>query len=142
MTGYIYFDQIFMYTIIMIVPRAIWPQKPGNPGTKAQLYGLNQAAVSSGFAYPCLGEYYYSFGTIGVVFFMGVIGHWLANAALKYRVNSSKDIDLVIYSVTVAMMLQLLIRGYTPGNFYLVLALYIPYWIVDSYYKKYSYQKN
>ena len=142
LTDYLYFDQILFYTIILAVPRVIWPGKPGNPGTKAQLYGINQYAVNSGFAYPCLGEYYYSFGITGVVFFMGIMGHWLASTAVKYRVNCNKEVDLVIYSVTVSMMLQLLIRGYTPGNFYLVLALYIPYWFVDSYYKKHAVAVN
>ena len=138
LTDYIYFDQILFYTVIMAIPRMIWRDKPRNPGTKAQLYGMNQAAVDSGFAYPCIGEYYYGFGVFGVMFFMGVIGHWLANAAVKYRVNYSKNADLVIYSITVALMLQLLIRGYTPSNFYLVLAMYVPYWFVDSYYKKHA----
>lgn len=136
MTPYIYFDQIVVYTIIMAIPRTIWPSKPLNPGTKAQLYGMNAAAVASGFAYPCLGEYYYGFGELGVVVFMGILGRWLASLSNQYRKNAKSAFDIVLYCVTIPLTLQLLIRGYTPSNFYLVLALFIPYWLVNSILRK------
>lgn len=136
MTNYIYFDQILIYTLVMAIPRAIWPGKPLNPGTEAQLYGMNAAAVASGFAYPCLGEYYYGFGTIGVIVFMGMLGSWQAKNSNKYRSNASTELDFVIYCISVPLMLQLVIRGYTPSNFYLILALFIPYWIFNSYIRK------
>lgn len=138
MTPYLYFDQIVVYTLVMAIPRAIWPGKPSNPGTEAQLYGINRYAVVGGFAYPCLGEYYYGFGTIGVVVFMGIIGAWLAKISNRYRRNAQTELDLVIYCIAVPLMLQLLIRGYTPSNFYLVLALFIPYWAVKAYAKRFS----
>lgn len=136
MTNYIYFDQILIYTLVMAIPRAIWPGKPLNPGTEAQLYGMNAIAVASGFAYPCLGEYYYGFGTIGVIVFMGMLGAWQAKNSNKYRRNAVTELDFVIYCISVPLMLQLLIRGYTPSNFYLILSLFIPYWIFNSYIRK------
>ena len=103
---------------------------------KAIALGIDDYAVRAGYAYPLIGEYYYSCGTFGVIFYMGILGMWLARNAVRYRVNAQKIPDLVIYSVTVALLFQVIIRGYTPGNFYLILALYIPYWAVDWYYRK------
>ncbi len=136
MTPYIYFDQIVIYTLIMAVPRAIWPSKPLNPGTAPQLLGMNEAAVNSGYAYPCLGEYYYGFGFLGIIFFMLLLGLLFGHISKKYRYNSRTIVDLVIFSVATPMTLQLLIRGYTPSNFYLVLAMLLPGIILNRYIKK------
>ena len=130
-TDYLYFDQMVNYTVIMLIPRAIWPEKPLNPGTKAQLIGLGEDAVNSGYAYPNLGEYYYSFGIFGVLFFMALFGWWLAYITNKYRYRSRSLVDTVLYCTVVPMTLQLVIRGYTPSNFYLIIALFLPCWILN-----------
>ncbi len=131
MTPYLYFDQMLIYTMIMAIPRMIWPNKPLNPGTAAQYYGMGQTAVDSGYAYPNLGEYYYSFGTFGVLFFMGWFGYWLAKTTNKYRTHALNIFDIVKYCITVPLTLQLLIRGYMPSNFYLIIALYFPCWYLS-----------
>ena len=130
LTPYIYFDQMLQYTIILLVPRIIWPNKPLNPGTKAQLFGMNQAAVDSGYAYPFIGEYYYSFGILGVLLFCGIFGYWLANNCQKYRYSATTEYDYIWYSVSTPMILQLIIRGYTPTNFYYVIALIFPFLLI------------
>lgn len=129
LTNYIYADQMIIYTLILFIPRLIWRNKPGNPGTAAQLYGLNQAAVSSGYAYPCLGEYYYSFGLLGIIICLGIFGRCLSAVKVKYRDQTQDPVDYMIYSIYVTVVFQLIIRGYTPTNFYLVLVLVLPlYW--------------
>lgn len=133
MTPYLYFDQMLFYTLIMAIPRMLWPEKPQNPGTAAQYYGMGQSAVDSGYAYPNLGEYYYSFGVIGCVFFMGWFAWWLAKMTTCYRNKARNVIDVVWFSITVPLTLQLLIRGYTPSNFYLIIALFFPCWYVNRY---------
>ena len=126
LTPYIFADQMIVYTAILFVPRVLWKGKPGNPGTTVQLYGLNKVAVLSGYAYPCLGEYYYSFGLIGIIFFMGLFGWWMSKTIVKYRKSVRDPFNFMIYSLIVAVTFQLLIRGYTPTNFYLVMVLIIP----------------
>ncbi|MEE3458423.1 MAG: O-antigen polymerase [Candidatus Faecousia sp.] len=135
---YIYFDQIVVYTLIMAIPRAIWKGKPTSSNSVAQLYGLNYTAVQSGFAYPCIGEYFEGFGLFGVLFFMGCYGAWLSRISVKYRIRCRCAADYVYYAVIVATMLQLIIRGYTPSNFYLVVTLSVPYWLTISYIKKHA----
>lgn len=131
MTPYLYFDQMLIYTMIMAIPRIIWPNKPLNPGTAAQYYGMGQSAVDSGYAYPNLGEYYYSFGIIGVFVFMSWFGYWLGKTTNKYRSGAMNIIDVIKYCVTVPLTMQLMIRGYMPSNFYLIIALYFPCWYLS-----------
>lgn len=128
-----YLNIIVLYTIIMIIPRAIWPGKPESSVDEPLLYGINDAAYYGGFAYPNLGEYYYALGVFGVILFMGITGFWLAKVENKFRVNATTSLDYVQYSILVPATFQLIIRGYTPGNFYLIIALSIPLWIIKKY---------
>lgn len=135
-TPYLHGKQMIIYTIIMLIPRAIWSGKPGNPGTVAQAIALGNGAISSGSAYPGLGEYYYEFGLTGIVFWMSVFGLWLKRIEDKFRYSASSRIDQMIYCTILGIILQLLIRGYTPSNFWMLVFAIIPYWIIKTFFVK------
>lgn len=129
MVSYMYGKQIFIYTIIMFIPRMVWPGKPGNPGMDAIKIGLSDYAAAAGQAYPNIGEFYYEFGIIGVIIFMSFFG-WLLRK-IKYRYLYSNDpLDIIIISIWVPSTLQLVIRGYTPSNFYLLVFMLMPIWLL------------
>ena len=136
MTSYLFGKQMIIYTMIMFIPRAIWKGKPGNPGTKAQELGINEIAVKSGSAYPCLGEYYYEFGILGVMFWMGIFGWWLQNLQIKYRFGAKSNVDLMIYTTIVGTILQLVIRGYTPSNFWMIIFSMLPFLIIKKFFMR------
>ena len=135
-TPYLHGKQMIIYTIIMLIPRAIWSGKPGNPGQIAQRIALGNVAISSGTAYPGLGEYYYEFGLMGIVFWMGIFGLWLKKIENKFRYSTSSRIDQMIYCTILGIILQLLIRGYTPSNFWMLVFALIPYWIIMTFFVK------
>ena len=124
-----YLDMIVIFTLKMIIPSAIWPDKYDGfvkPGIESYYGG---AFTGTGQAYPNLGEFYASCGAIGIVVFMALFGLLLGK--LTQRCDKSTDVTrLVIYSVTVANCLQTIIRGYTPSNFYLVLFSVAPVFFV------------
>ncbi len=128
MTNYLYGGQMIMYTAVMFIPRAIWHSKPGNPGTAAQLLALGKAAVDGGSAYPGLGEYYYDSGIIGVIVWSAIFGLWLSKMQRRYRYSAESHVDLMVYCTTLGLILQLVIRGYTPSNFWMFIFCMIPYW--------------
>ncbi len=132
-TPYLLGKQMIIYTVIMLVPRAIWHNKPGNPGTTATRISLGMVAVKGGSAYPCLGEYFYEFGLPGILIFMTIFGLWTKKYEYKLRIHRSSNIDLMKYCTLVGVILQLVIRGYTPSNFWLVVFCLIPYWFIDNY---------
>lgn len=136
MTNYLLGKQMILYTLIMFIPRFLWPGKPGNPGTEAQKLSLGKVAVLSGSAYPCLGEQYYEAGIVGIILCMGFFGWWMRNLQLNYRYNKKSNIDLMIYTSLVGIILQLVIRGYTPSNFWMIIFTMIPFWITKKIYMR------
>lgn len=131
-TPYLYGAQMIVYTAVMFIPRAIWKGKPGNPGTEAQKIALGKAAVLGGSAYPALGEYYYELGLFGIVFWMSVFGIWSRTFEEKYRYNADSIVDTMIYVTLLGSILQLVIRGYTPSNFWMIAFSVFPYWIIKK----------
>lgn len=136
MTDYLFGKQMIIYTMIMFIPRAIWKEKPGNPGIKAQELGINEVAVKSGSAYPCLGEYYYECGILGVIFCMSFFGWGMKNLQNKYRFEAKSKVDLMIYTTIVGTILQLVIRGYTPSNFWMIIFSMLPFWIMKKFFMR------
>ena len=111
----------------MMIPRAIWPSKPysyGGVGLKV-LIGNN---IASGQAYPNLGEFYYSLGIIGVVLGMLIYGYWNYCYKDKYF-KSNNYISITSYSILLGNNLQLIIRGFMPSNFWMVIFSMLPIWI-------------
>ena len=133
-TAFLYGKQIIFYTMIILIPRGIWPGKPGNPGTAAQEIALGQAAVSGGYAYPCLGEYYYDSGLFGIVFYTGAFGYLAATLYNKYRYKAKTEMDLMVYCTILSQIIQFVTRGYMPTNFWRVVVAVLPYWLFKRYY--------
>ena len=133
-TGFLFGKQIIIYTMIILIPRAIWPGKPGNPGTVAQGLALGQAAVMGGYAYPCLGEYYYDSGIFGIIFYTGLFGYLTSALQNRYRYKAKTEMDLMIFCTILSQIIQLVIRGYMPTNFWRMIVSVIPYWIFRRLY--------
>lgn len=126
--GYVFLRQILIGTVVMVIPRIIWPGKISSYGGVGlvELIGNN---IASGQAYPNLGEYYYAFGVFGVIVFMAIYGWWMKYTRNKYM-NRHDGLDLIVFSVLLGCNLQLIIRGYTPSNFWYVVFSVLPVWLV------------
>lgn len=121
--------QMFVYTAILMVPRVLWPSKPLPPVHDPIREGVSDYAAVAGAAYPNIGEYYFEFGVFGVLAFMYLLGELLDFVRRRYR--TSRDIlDVVLYSIVVVGMFQVVIRGYTPSNFYMLALMIVPVSIV------------
>lgn len=123
---YVGMRQILIGTLIMTIPRAIWPNKISSYGGESLrvLIGGNLAA---GQAYPTIGEYYYAFGILGVCFFMAVFGGWLKKLR-NYYMYSNNPLDTIYFSIMLGCCLQLIIRGYFPSNFWYLFFAVLPVW--------------
>lgn len=87
-------------------------------------YG-NQA-VLNGVAYPNLGEYYVEFGVIGIIVCMFVLGLLCRYARNLYVKRQGLSLALVFYSLIYGALFQIIIRGYMPQNFTMMLFLLTP----------------
>lgn len=123
---FLYGSQMILYSLVLLVPRAIWPGKP-----MPQVYDIVNAtygnqAVLNGVAYPNLGEYYVEFGVIGVVVCMFVLGLLCRYARGFYIKRQGLSLSLVLYSLIYGALFQIIIRGYMPQNFTMMLFLLAP----------------
>lgn len=123
---FLYGSQMILYSLVLLVPRAIWPGKP-----MPQVYDIVNAtygnqAVLNGVAYPNLGEYYVEFGVIGVVVCMFVLGLLCRYARDLYIKRQGLSLSLVLYSLIYGALFQIIIRGYMPQNFTMMLFLLAP----------------
>ena len=127
MTPYMFGQQMIVYTLIMFIPRIIWPGKPLPPGDEAVALGISPYAVLAGTAYPNIGEYYYEFGIVGVIFFMGLFSRWMKTIDQRYRAYRRSNMDLMVFCTLLGAILQIIIRGYTPSNFWMIVFTLLPY---------------
>lgn len=124
--GFLYGSQMILYSFVLLIPRAIWPEKP-----MPQVYSIvsttyGNQAVLNGVAYPNLGEYYVEFGVIGVVVCMFVLGLLCRYARNLYIKRRGLSLSLVFYSLIYGALFQIVIRGYMPQNFTMMMFLLAP----------------
>ena len=124
--GFLYGSQMILYSLILLIPRAIWPGKP-----LPQIYDIvgatygNQAVIN-GVAYPNLGEYYVEFGVVGIIVCMFILGLFCRYARNLYVKRQGLSLSLVLYSLVYGALFQIIIRGYMPQNFTMMLFLLAP----------------
>ncbi|MEO2223849.1 O-antigen polymerase [Priestia megaterium] len=121
--------QMIFLTIATIIPRAIWPTKPISVIEELKANFLGSGAVDGHWAYAQLTEFYIEFGITGVIVLM-----FGFSKLCKYLIKLCKtnnDHNLIIYSIMFPMLMQLVIRGYMPNNFWSVIFLLLPIWAIN-----------
>ncbi len=115
-----------LFTFVMLVPRAIWPDKPDSVIFELTGLSVNNYAIAAGAAWPNIGEFYSEFGVAGSVVCMLLFGMLCGWCRKLYQSPARDDHSLIAYSILLPAALQVVIRGYTPANFYLVVFLLLP----------------
>jgi len=128
--NYTYGQQMISYTLLMLVPRAIWSSKPQPISRELLGYSLNKYAVVAGSAYPAIGEWYHEFGFIGCCIIAFFCGYLLKRMWVRYR-NDDTVSGLISYALIFSSLLQFVIRGYTPTNFWMIISLMVPIWVIN-----------
>ncbi len=126
---YVYGRQIIIGTIVMVVPRIIWPGKIPSYGGVSLVEIIGSNLNGTGQAYPTIGEYYYALGIVGVIMFMVFFALWLKYLR-KHYFKSRDPLKIIAFSSMLGCILQLLIRGYFPSNFWYLVFCLIPVWII------------
>ena len=139
MHSYTMGQQMILLTILTVIPRAIWPNKPTSIIDSKPIKGafLGLGAVRGHWAYAQLTEYYIEFGIIGVcvcIFVFALFCKYLN----KKRISPKSSDDLILYSFMFPVLMQLVIRGYTPINFWAIFFMVIPVIVIKSIPKEIS----
>jgi len=117
------------YTFTIMIPRFLWPNKPDTPLRKVLQVVLNDYAVAAGTAWPNIGEFYSEFGVVGVVLLMYLFGVLCKASKKLYIGKNVNSHTLIAYSILLPAYLQMVIRGYMPTNFWMLVFFGIPIWI-------------
>lgn len=129
---------IFVYPVIMWVPRAIWPEKPlGNdyPINVAVKNSINNFAIdTAGMAVPNIGEYYLDFGIFGVLFMSYIIGIMCKRSVSLY--NSSDSASIIKYAIFCGYLIQFINRGYIAQLITLAFFFYMPFVMYKIVFKR------
>ena len=126
---YVYGRQIIVGTAIMLVPRILWPGKlPSKAGEDLAVI-VGGRLKGTGQALPNIGEFYYALGVAGILLCMAVYGLWMRGVKQKLLVGSTRPMDMIRFSILLGVNLQIIIRGYTPSNFWYVVFSLLPVWI-------------
>ena len=129
--GYVYGRQIIIGTAIMLIPRILWPGKLSSGAGEPIWVIIGSRLKGTGQALPNLGEFYYALGHAGILICMASYGLWMRHVKQRYLVNTSRPMDMICFSILLGVNLQIIIRGYTPSNFWYVVFGLIPVWIFD-----------
>lgn len=128
--GYVGLRQIIVGVLIMFVPRLLWPGKPTVLGAGEDLATLlGPAFYGTGQAYPNLGEFYYAFGLTAIMLFMALYGVFLQFVTSCYW-KTRDELSLICYATVLANNVQLIIRGYMPSNFWMIVFSVLPIIII------------
>lgn len=127
-------QQMIYLTLATIIPRSIWPEKPYSVIEKVhKLHFMGPDAVRGAWAYAQLTEFYVEFGIIGICVCMYLMGR----ICKKVFVLSNRE-DRTVHSVVVAafvfpMLMQFVIRGYMPLNFWPTVFMLVPVIVIKLF---------
>lgn len=131
--GYKYGQEMFWYTLIMAIPRGLWPGKPDFPYREVLTVSLSKQAVTAGQAWPIIGAFYFEFGVIGCMVFMFLMGYIFARIADRLHFNEMTSAYIIGYSVFIPSIMQIVCRGCIPQQTYMLLFMYLPILIIEKF---------
>lgn len=131
--GYKFGQEMFWYTLIMAIPRGIWPGKPDFPYKEVLKVSLSEQAVMAGQAWPIIGAFYFEFGILGCIIFMYILGYVFARIADPLFSKKMSLTYMIGYAVFIPSIMQIICRGCIPQQIYMLLFTYLPILIIDKF---------
>lgn len=120
-------QQMILLTIATIIPRSIWPSKPYSViDTVYKPHFMGNDAVRGHWAYAQISEFYIEFGVTGVIICMYLFGRFCKFLRELPLYENRTVHDVVVASFFFPMLMQLVIRGYMPLNFWPIIFILIP----------------
>lgn len=123
---FLYGSQMILYSFVLLIPRALWPGKPEPQIYEIVRLSFGDQAVVNGVAYPAIGEYYVEFGILGCIVCMAILGSVTKRLRNCYLDADKKSLSIILYSLVYPSLIQIVIRGYFPQNFSMLLFLLAP----------------
>lgn len=118
-----YFGQrLFVDTFSLLIPRALWIEKPFVYGIGAPLYDINHDFFFSGYAAGLPGQFYADFGLPGVIIGFAVFGALIRIVYNIFRKNSYNTGVVILYIIIISQS-QFFLHGGFPWLIVLVMTI-------------------
>ena len=124
--GFLLGTQMIGYTLIMLIPRSIWPGKPDAPIHDIVYQAMGLQALQSGNSYPFIGELFVEFGVLGCIVGMLLFGALCKRIDTLWSTWHGNAFSLVAYCLFYPALFQFMIRGYFPSNCMMFMFLLAP----------------
>ena len=131
--GHLLGSQMFGYTLVMLIPRAIWPGKPDAVIHEIVCQAMGLQALQSGNSYPFIGELFVEFGIIGCFVGMLLFGLLCKKLGQLRFCDGDDKFRLIAYCLLYPALFQFMIRGYFPSNCMMLIFLLVPVLLVDCF---------
>ncbi len=119
-------QQMIYLTAVTCIPRSIWPGKPRSIiDSELKQYFMGNGAVTGHWAYAQLTEFYVEFGIIGVICCMSLFALW-CRSLKKLYIRKKNVHNIIYYAIMFPFLMQLVIRGYAPINFWAYFFMVLP----------------
>lgn len=131
---YTFGKSMIVETATRFVPRIIWESKPLAIDSSVSLAMRrsvsDEVILNAAMAIPNIGEFYIDFGIFGcliLMYFFGMISKWTTKFLYSNNYN-----EIILYSVILPLYFQFIIRGSFAANFYLILFVVAPYFVIET----------
>lgn len=126
---YIYFSP-YIQGFLIPIPRVIWPNKPAGEHLEDVFKMYGDSETGQGAAWPFYGEYYYSFGWVGIAVGSFIMGWFLKRIYIWFLVYRS-PLVIVTYATILGCLFFIVTRGYFPQHVMLFFfAIYPCFYII------------
>lgn len=115
-------------TIAQILPKQIRPFDLINVVVNERQYFMGPNSGS--WTYAQLTEYYIEFGVLACMFFMGIFARFCKKIQALVWDRERDYLTCVLYAQMIPMIFQLVIRGQLPSNFWIIVFMMVPYWVI------------
>lgn len=125
---YLFGSEMIFGTIFKVFPSFLRPNEliSQSVSLRANFMGPN----SNVWTYAQLTEYYFEFGILGCIFFMGLFARFCQRIRLLILKTDKKYIDYVLFAQMIPMIFQYVLRGQTSLNLWCMIFMLVPFWIL------------
>ena len=133
--GYSFGKALCFDTLAYMVPRFLWPSKPTGTDIslfKAMIESLSYRVVNgSSMSTVWLTELYIDFGYLGAIIVPAIYGAIMCRWKKLYKNYNGDILSIIMYSILYGSIMQLVTRGYMSMNFWMLVFLLLPCWLLS-----------
>lgn len=129
-------QQTILTTLLTLIPRAIWPNKITAYLTSHSYLFIGTTAYNEAWALSSVCEFYGDFSAIGCVICFFIYGILFKKSINLYSSTRASFHTTTAYAVFYGFLFELIVRGYMPINFWVLVFMELPVLTIQFFKRK------